>query len=109
MWFSQSKKCALERRTNSHRSRPTRMRLRPTLEQLEDRTVPSNFMAGTVSELIADINAANVAGGSNQITLIAGSAFKLNTVYDVAGLPVIAANNNLTIIGNGDTIERETS
>jgi hypothetical protein len=42
---------------------------------LEDRTVPSNFTAATVSDLIADINAANLAGGSNAIALVAGNTY----------------------------------
>jgi hypothetical protein len=80
-----------------------------SLEQLEDRTVPSNFTAATVSDLVADIHAANQAGGSNTITLVAGNTFQLtavdNTTDGPTGLPVIAANDTLTIIGNGDAIE----
>src|SRR5438309_1766929 len=89
--------------------------LRLTLEQLEDRTVPSNFTAATVSDLIADINAANQAGGSNTITLVApttspyGLTAVDNSTDGATGLPVIAANDNLTILGNGDTIERSTA
>jgi hypothetical protein len=37
--------------------------------------VPSNFTAANVSQLIADINAANQAGSSNTITLLAGKTF----------------------------------
>jgi hypothetical protein len=73
-------------------------------EQLEDRTVPSNFTAATLSDLITDINAANLAGGPNAIALVAGNTFTLTS----SGLPIIAANDNLTILGNGDTIERST-
>jgi hypothetical protein len=36
---------------------------RPRLEQLEDRTLLANFTAATVSDLIADITAANASGG----------------------------------------------
>src|SRR5262249_41833840 len=75
--------------------------------------VPSNFTASSVSELIADINAANWTGGSNTITLVAGKTFTLtavdNTTDGATGLPVIAANDNLTILGNGDTIQRGTA
>src|SRR6516164_1501503 len=85
---------------------------RLTCEQLEDRTVPSNFTAATVSDLIADINAANQAGGSNTIALVAGNAFTLtavgNSTDGPTGLPVIAAHDNLTILGNGDTVARGT-
>jgi hypothetical protein len=91
---------------------------RPRLEQLEDRTLPSNFTASTVSDLIADINAANKAGGSNSITLTAptSSPYVLtqvdNTMDGPTGLPVISGGtkpDNLTIVGNGDTIERSTA
>jgi hypothetical protein len=84
------------------------------VEQLEDRMVLSNFTAATVSDLIVDINAANQQGGSNTITLVAPttSPYVLTTVNNITdgatGLPVIAAKDNLTIIGNGDTIERST-
>jgi hypothetical protein len=87
--------------------------LRLVLEQLEDRLVPSNFTAATASDLIADINAANQGGGSNTIALVAGKSFTLtavnNTTDGGTGLPVIAANDNLTIVGNGDTIARSTA
>jgi hypothetical protein len=90
---------------------PRRSGIRLALEQLEDRTVPSNFNAATVSDLIADINAANQAGGSNTITLTA-KAYHLtaadNTTDGATALPVISANDNLTILGNGATIQRGT-
>jgi hypothetical protein len=82
---------------------------------LEDRTLMSNYSAATVSDLIADINAANQAGGSNTITLVAPatSPYVLtavnNTTDGATGLPVIAPNDNLTIIGNGDAIQRSTA
>jgi hypothetical protein len=86
---------------------------RLTLEQLEDRTVPSNFTAATVSDLIADINLANKFGGSNTITLVAGNTFTVtavnNTTNGPNGLPAITANDNLTIKGNGDTIVRSAT
>jgi hypothetical protein len=87
--------------------------LRLHLEQLEDRTVPANFTAATVSDLIADINAANLTAEADTITLVAGKTFTLPTVNNTTdganGLPVIATNENLTIIGNGDIIERSTA
>lgn len=98
------------------RSRPTRVpparrhALRLHVESLGDRTVPSAFTAASVSDLIADINAANLAGGSNTITLAPGTTFSLTAVNNYTdlrnGLPVIAANDNLTVVGNDDTIER---
>jgi hypothetical protein len=84
------------------------------LEQLEDRTLPSSFFAATVSDLIADINLANKDGGTaDTITLTAPttSPYVLTGVDNKAdganGLPVI--KKALTIVGNGDTIERSTA
>jgi hypothetical protein len=75
--------------------------------------VPSSFTGASVSDLIADINAANLAGGSNVITLAPKNTFSLtavnNSTLGPTGLPCIAANDNLTIIGNGDTIQRSTA
>jgi hypothetical protein len=77
--------------------------------------LPSSYTAFTVSDLVADINAANKAGGSNTITLTAPttSLYVLSAVDNSAdgatGLPVIAKKDALTIIGNGDTIERSTA
>jgi hypothetical protein len=55
------------------------------------------------------------AGGSNTITLTARTTSPyvltaVNSTSDGAtGLPLIAANDNLTILGNADTIERSTA
>jgi len=82
----------------------------PLIEQLESRQLFASFTAASVADLIADMNAANAAGGSNTITLTAGSTFKLsavdNSINGPNGLPAIAAGDDLTIIGNGDTIQR---
>jgi hypothetical protein len=96
------------------RSRAARgLELRPVLQPLEDRAVLTTFTASNVTQLIADINQANSTGGSNTITLQANTAFTLtavnNTTDGPTGLPVIAANDDLTIVGNGDTIERSTA
>ena len=68
--------------------------------------------ASTVSQLIADINYANSAGGAITIRLAPGATFDLksadNTTDGGNGLPVIGGTKavDLTIIGNGATIER---
>jgi hypothetical protein len=88
-----------------------RRSLRLNLEQLEDRTLLSSYSAASVSDLIADINAANAAGGSNTIMLTAPTSNPYvlsgvdNTTDGPNGLPVIANKDILTIVGNGDTID----
>jgi predicted outer membrane repeat protein len=84
---------------------------RPGVRQLEGRNLLTNYTAAYVSDLVADINASNQSGGSNTITLTAptADAYVLTTVNDTTdgnrGLPQIAAGDNLTIIGQGDTID----
>jgi hypothetical protein len=95
-----------------HARTPAKLRrsLRLNLEQLEDRALLSSYSAASVSDLIADINAANKAGGTNTITLTAptGNPYVLtavdNTTNGPTGLPVIAKKDILTVVGNGDTI-----
>jgi hypothetical protein len=86
------------------------LRTHLALEQLEDRWLPSNYTAASVPDLIADINAANLNGGANAITLAANTPFTLtavdNTTDGPTGLPVIAAKDQLTIIGNLDSLDR---
>jgi hypothetical protein len=107
MWFSSL-------RNRNRGGQINRRVTRPALEQLEDRLVPSNYTAGSVTQLIADINAANQAGGMNTITLTAPTTTPYvltavdNTTNGANGLPVIAKKDQLTIIGNGDTIERSS-
>jgi len=85
---------------------------RSTLEPLEARALLASYTTASVSALIADINAANTNGGTNTITLTAATTAPYvltavnNTSNGATGLPVIAANDNLTIGGGGDTIER---
>src|SRR5205823_11740522 len=82
------------------------------IEQLESRRLLAGFAVSSVAELVSDIDAANAVGGANTITLTAGTAFNLNAVNNNAdgptGLPVIAVGNDLTIVGNGDTVQRST-
>jgi len=81
--------------------------------RLEDRTVPSSFTATTVQDLVADINAANLTPEADTITLVAGKTFTIsaadNTTHGPTGLPLIAATESLTIIGNGDVVERSSA
>jgi hypothetical protein len=76
--------------------------------------MPSVYTAGSASDLIADINAANQAGGGNTILLAANTTFDLtavnNTTNGANGLPAMAKKDNLTISGQGgDTIQRDTA
>ncbi len=95
-----------------HRGRfAPRTRFLPGVDLMEDRLVPTNYSAATVSALITDINAANTGGGANTITLTAPTTSPYQFTASNNGtsggnfLPVIAANDNLTIVGNGDTLE----
>jgi hypothetical protein len=103
-------------RKPSAKSRTTRQAtstFRPRLEVLECRCLPSTYYAATAADLIADINAANKAGGANTIVLTASSSspYDLTAVNNIAdgatGLPVIKGGA-LTIVGNGDKIERDS-
>jgi fibronectin-binding autotransporter adhesin len=126
MWFHSLLASWKSGRSSSRRScpRPAQRRTRLALEQLEDRLVPANYSAANVTQLIADIGAANAAGGANTIALTAPttSPYVLTAVNNVPtglandalnggadGLPLIAAKDNLTILGNGDTIERSAA
>jgi hypothetical protein len=75
--------------------------------------VPASYTAARVGELIDAINAANLTAEADTITLAAGRTFTLtavdNTTDGATGLPVITAGEDLTIIGNGATIERSTA
>ena len=90
-------------------------RARFSLEPLEARALLASYTAASVSDLIADITAANTNGGTNTITLTAATTAPYvlttvdNTTDGATGLPVIAANDNLTVVGAGDTIERSTA
>jgi hypothetical protein len=105
------------RPTRRPRSAAARRCARLNVTQLEGRALLSSFTASTVSDLIADINAANTAGGTNTITLTAPttSPYVLKKVDNTAdgdgptGLPVIQNGNSLTIVGNTDTVERSTA
>jgi predicted outer membrane repeat protein len=121
-WLGNGKQADPAERRRPHRSARRRAIFRPRLELLEDRALPSSYTAATTSALIADINAANKAGGTNTITLTAPttSPYVLTAVNNTSkgtngvganGLPVISSKkgDNLTIIGNGDTIERSTA
>jgi hypothetical protein len=83
-------------------------RFRHRLEALEDRILLSN---PATNVLISDTVAANSApaGTATTITWTAGSTFDFTSAYKATqnALPVITAN--ITIVGNGDTIDRSTA
>jgi hypothetical protein len=111
----------LRYRTSTHppraraSGRPAAPRFRPRLEALEDRCLPSSGLpypiAANTTQLIADINSANKGNSGSTITLAANTTFDLtqanNTTNGANGLPVI--KHGVTIVGNGDTIERSTA
>src|SRR5262249_32343538 len=111
MWLNELWQRWLNRPVTGRRACPAPRRhgARLTLEQPLARTVPSSSRAARVSHLIAAINAATVTGGANTITLVAGNTSTLTAQNNFTdggnGLPVVAANDNLSIVGNGDTIE----
>ncbi|HEY7310781.1 MAG TPA: choice-of-anchor Q domain-containing protein [Gemmataceae bacterium] len=108
-WFGRTRPFPLTRQQRRHLRRRAATRLR--LEALEDRTLLSSYTAGSASDLIADIKAANSAGGANTITLTANITLNAvdNNTNGANSLPVIAINDNLTIAGQGFTISRDTA
>ena len=69
-----------------------------------------------VTQLIGDINYASGSGGTFTINLQPNTTFDLITGYGYDGfgadlLPIIGTPNavNLTILGNGDTIQRDAN
>jgi hypothetical protein len=96
-------------RSGSPRHPSTRLRLEP----LEDRTAPANFTAANAAELIAATDAANLTPEADTITLAAGKTFTLtaanNSTEGATGLPVIAPGSTVSILGNGDVVERSSA
>ncbi len=113
MWFNSSLASwkSVPSRRRRQEPRPARRGICFALEHLDDRVLLTSYSAANVTALIADLSAANKHGGSNTITLTAPttSPYGLpgvdNTTDGANGLPVIAANDSLTIVGSGDTIE----
>jgi hypothetical protein len=136
-WLRNWKRCAPAARRRTRTSPRQRASFRPWLEALEDRLVPSGggphpghgsgsgggsggsggglpyATAATTSQLIANINYANKAGGAITINLKPNTTFDLNQInntsysyYNANALPIIGGTKavNLTILGNGDTI-----
>jgi hypothetical protein len=108
LWYFSRSDALRDQRRNLGSRRKKASRL---LEHLEGRALLASFTAPTVSALIADINAANTAGGANTITLTAPttSPYLFTTANNANSgenfLPVITANDKLTVAGNGDTLE----
>ena len=106
-WFPWPLSGSHARRGQRRNLASRRKKARLFLEHLEDRALLASYTALTVSDLIADINAANTAGGANTITLTAPttSPYVLTAInnntnpiagqpwYGANGLPVIAAND----------------
>jgi len=107
-WFPQ--RGTAQRRRTRRVSAATRRCVKPRLECLEDRTLLSGGIT-TTTVLISAINSANTSGGATTITLASGATFDFtsanNSTNGPNALPVITGN--ITIVGNGDTIERSTA
>ncbi|MCA1670309.1 MAG: hypothetical protein LC793_23585, partial [Thermomicrobia bacterium] len=74
----------------------------------------STYTATTVAALIADINTANTnpTRGPYTINLVGGTRYTLATEATTGsetGLPAIASGVDLTIVGNGATVERDAT
>lgn len=70
------------------------------------------YTATTVAALISDISAANANPGHYTINLMPGDLYTLSaeaTTGSGTGLPAIVSGVDLTIIGNGATIQRSTA
>ncbi|HEX8915950.1 MAG TPA: hypothetical protein VF796_26620, partial [Humisphaera sp.] len=86
---------------------------RAAVERLEERWVLAtiNVAAADTAALIAAINSANTLPGADTISLAAGSTYTLtaqdNYWYGPNGLPAITSD--VTIEGNGATIERSAA
>jgi len=78
------------------------------MEELEGRMLLSVIRAGTTEALIQAITTANSSGGANTIVL-QDKTYKLDKInnywYGPDGLPAISSQ--ITIEGNGATIERD--
>ncbi len=82
------------------------IRIRPRLEALEDRTLLSGDLF-TTGDLIAAIQNANTSGSATTLYLASNNAiFDFTSAYNSTpnALPIITGN--ITIVGNGQTIER---
>jgi hypothetical protein len=111
-WLRSPKRTKIGQGRRIHGPSRQRSTFRPRLEALENRTLLSTYYAATASDLIADINAANAAGGANTIVLTAPttSPYVLTAVNNVISGPTnpikkkvsaVAADNLTILTGNG--------
>jgi hypothetical protein len=114
-WLRNEQRSAFAARRRTRTSARPRTSFRPQWQALDHRRLPSGLpypTAATVSQLVADINYADKTGGAFTVNLKAGTTFDVksvnNTTSGANGLPVIGGTKavDLTIAGNGDTIER---
>ncbi len=116
MWLTSLRRLIIRhfRSRPTKHARPQRRRILPRLDPLEDRTLLSSgglpyATPNTTAQLIADINAANSAGGATTITLASGATFDFTAPYQATNnaLPVITGT--ITIEGNNATLLRDSS
>src|SRR5262249_44804301 len=108
VWSALGRLCSERGTARRNRASP-----RLTVERLEDRPGPAAYPAADVPQLIQAIRDANATADADTITLAPGTTFSLtavdNTAHGATGLPtILAAGGDLTIVGNGDTIERKS-
>jgi hypothetical protein len=103
-WLRKGKRSGPAACRRTRMSRGRRASFRPRLEALEERWLPTlpYPTAATTSQLAADINYADTTGGAFTINLQPSTTFALTS----GPLAVGGANPvDLTILGNGDTID----
>src|SRR4051812_16838302 len=111
-WLGRPRRRWLRFPARPRRQPPERLRARPCLEGLEERVTPSTTIqvGPTTANLISAVATADNTSGAVILVLPASTTYTLTAVknnwYGPNGLPPI--DNDITIQGNGATIQRGT-